>query len=250
MDSRINKQRPIQGGLKDKLTLLFTTAALLSAAVVYRVNADDRRERFRARGTTAIEEPAGLATLLPTENTSSGVDVSYGTEFDPVPDPEDDGIDVKAFADFMRATKAPARGPITADEQAGEVIFKNIGCAVCHVDRLTTAQPGTPINGGKLAVSPALGNKIIHPYSDFLLHNVGSGDGIPVSPDLPSTAQQMRTAPLWGLRTRNRLMHDGLTFTAQDAIERHGGQAFGVRANYRQLSDADKAMLISFLDSL
>ena len=73
----------------------------------------------------------------------------------------------------------------------------------------------------------ALGNKIIHPYSDFLLHDVGTGDGIPLLPtaELASTANQMRTAPLWGLRTRNRLMHDGLTFTKQEAILRHAGQA-------------------------
>jgi CxxC motif-containing protein (DUF1111 family) len=71
-----------------------------------------------------------------------------------------------------------------------------------------------------------------------------------VSPDLPNTAQQVRTAPLWGLRTRSRLLHDGLTFTEHEAGERHGGQAAGVRAKYRQLSDADKVSLIAFLDSL
>ncbi len=60
----------------------------------------------------------------------------------------------------------------------------------------------------------------------------------------------MRTAPLWGLRTRNRLMHDGLSLTKQDAIARHGGQAAGVRAQYNALSDAQKRQLLAFLDSL
>lgn len=83
-----------------------------------------------------------------------------------------------------------------------------------------TAAPGTRINGGKFTVPEALGNKIIHPYSDFLLHDVGTGDGIPVvpTPESAATANQIRTAPLWELRIRNRLMHDGLSFTKREAI--------------------------------
>ena len=50
-----------------------------------------------------------------------------------MPDPEDDGVDIVAFANFMRATKAPSRGPITADVQAGEAVFNRVGCAICHV---------------------------------------------------------------------------------------------------------------------
>jgi CxxC motif-containing protein (DUF1111 family) len=97
-----------------------------------------------------------------------------------------------------------------------------------------------------------LGNKVIHPYSDFLLHDVGTGDGIPFlpTPEFAATARQLRTAPLWALRTRNRLMHDGLSFTKQEAIERHAGQATGVRATYRALSVAEQAQLLAFLDSL
>ena len=60
----------------------------------------------------------------------------------------------------------------------------------------------------------------------------------------------MRTAPLWALRTRNRLMHDGLSFTKQHAIGRHGGQAAGVRSQYNALSQAQKDQLLRFLDSL
>jgi CxxC motif-containing protein (DUF1111 family) len=99
-------------------------------------------------------------------------------------------------------------------------------------------------------VPAALGDKIIHPYSDFLLHDVGTGDGIPISPDLASTANQMRTAPLWALRTRSRLMHDGLTFTLRTAIERHQGQAARVTSAYEATSDNDKKTLEAFLDSL
>jgi CxxC motif-containing protein (DUF1111 family) len=192
----------------------------------------------------------GITTpTLPEENTSAGRDVS---KFDPVADPEDDGIDVQAFANFMRATKAPSRGSITPQVRLGEAVFTKVGCAVCHVPSFTTAAPGTVINGGALTVPPALGNKVIHPYSDFLLHDIGSGDGIPVlpTPEYATTANKIRTAPLWALRTRNRLMHDGLTFTREDAILRHGGQAAGVRRQYQALSAEDKARLLKFLDSL
>jgi CxxC motif-containing protein (DUF1111 family) len=192
----------------------------------------------------------GITTpLFPEENTSAGYDV---TDYDPVEDPEDDGVDVVAFANFMRATKAPSRGEITADVLAGEQLFSEVGCSTCHTPSITTARPGTQINGGKLQVSQALGNRIIHPYSDFLLHDIGTGDGIPIqpTPEFASTASEIRTAPLWALRTRNRLMHDGLSFTFQEAIARHEGQATPVTSAYNALSDAQKELLLKFLDSL
>jgi CxxC motif-containing protein (DUF1111 family) len=192
----------------------------------------------------------GITTpLLPVENTAAGRDVS---KFDFVPDPENDGEDVMAFANFMRATMAPPRGAMTAEAAAGSQIFARTGCATCHVTSITTAPAGTAINGGALIVRPALGNKIIHPYSDFLLHDIGTGDGIPIqpTPEYAGTANKIRTAPLWGLRTRNRLMHDGLTFTRADAILRHGGQAAEVRRDYQALSATAKAALIAFLNIL
>jgi len=120
------------------------------------------------------------------------------------------------------------------------------------VSSITTARAGTKLNSGTLSVPEALGNKVIHPYSDYLLHDVGSGDGIPVLPtaEYAATAAQMRTAPLWGLRTRNRLMHDGLSFTGQEAIDRHAGQASSVTARYNALPAARKSQVLHFLDSL
>ena len=208
-----------------------------------------REPRSRFRRTRISTRWASRARLFPEENTSSGMDVA---KYDPVPDPEDDGIDVIAFADFMRSTKAPSRGPIDADVLAGETLFKSIGCNVCHVDTLYTSAPGTRINGGEFTVPDALGNKMFHPYSDFLLHDIGTGDGIPVqpTPEFAGTANQIRTAPLWALRTRNRLMHDGLTFTEQEAIQRHDGQAASVKAKYNALSAAEKQLVLKFLDSL
>jgi CxxC motif-containing protein (DUF1111 family) len=195
----------------------------------------------------------GITTpLFPDENTSAGRYVGFGTPFDRVEDPEDDGIDVIAFANFMRSTKAPSRGPITRDVVAGEALFTQVGCAGCHVPTLRTAAPGARINGGKFVVPRALGNKLFHPYSDFMLHEIGTGDGIPVlpGPEYAETSNLIRTAPLWALRTRNRLMHDGLSFTKQEAIARHAGQAAGVIQRYDALSDAQKSQVLAFLDSL
>jgi CxxC motif-containing protein (DUF1111 family) len=172
---------------------------------------------------------------------------------------EDPENDIDAFARFMRASKAPSRDTrlaATASAQAGASLFNQIGCNICHITTLTTAAPGTLINGGAFTVPNALGNKIIHPYSDFLLHNVGTGDGIAQVID-PNTGQldqsmknKMRTAPLWGVRTRNELMHDGLNYTRNDAILRHAGEATGVINNYRNLTTNQKNQLIDFLNSL
>jgi CxxC motif-containing protein (DUF1111 family) len=199
-----------------------------------------------------LNEMGITSPLFPEENTSTGRNVGFGTRYDPVADPEDDGVDVKAFADFMRSTKAPSRGPITAAVTAGDAIFTRIGCATCHTATIQTARPGTRVNGGAFTVPVALGNKIIHPYSDFLVHDIGTGDGIPVlpGPEYAATNRLMRTAPLWALRTRNRLMHDGLSFTKQEAISRHTGQAEAVTQRYDALSASDRQNLLAFLDSL
>jgi hypothetical protein len=196
-----------------------------------------------------LNEMGITSPLLPDENTIGGADPG---PFDDVDDPEDDGVDVIAFANFMRSTKAPPRGPINPLVSAGETVFVQIGCAGCHIRSITTAAAGTIINGGALTVRPAVGNKIIHPYSDFLLHDVGTGDGIPIQPTaaFANTANKIRTAPLWGLRTRNRLMHDGLSFTREEAILRHAGQAAGVTQNFRNLSNTARQALLAFLNSL
>jgi len=172
---------------------------------------------------------------------------------------EDPDNDIDAFARFMRATKAPSRDArlaSTSDAQAGTQIFHQVGCDACHLTSITTSPAGTVINGGTFVVPAALGNKTIHPFSDFLLHDVGTGDGI-VQTNIPntntldqSTRNKMRTAPLWGSRTRNELMHDGESYTRNEAILRHAGEATGVINNYRALSADKKARLITFLNSL
>jgi CxxC motif-containing protein (DUF1111 family) len=196
-----------------------------------------------------LNEMGITSPLQPTENTSNGNSVAA---FDAVADPEDEGEDVEAFANFMRATKAPPRDTTlaaTADAVAGSNLFNQVGCNICHVRNITTAPAGTVINGGALTVPAALGNKIIHPFSDFLLHNVGTGDGI-VQNGGQSTRSKLRTPPLWGSRTRPRLMHDGNSLTRNDAILRHAGEATSVINSYRALTAAQKNQLITFLNSL
>src|SRR5262249_5907310 len=152
----------------------------------------------------------------------------------------------------MRATKAPPRDTAlagTSDAVAGAQLFASIGCNICHVASITTAPAGTGINGGAVVVPDALGNKIIQPDSDFRLHDVGTGDGI-VQNGGQSTANKLRTPPLWGSRTHDRHMHDGLSVTFTDAILRHGNEAQGVINRFRGLSSTQRAQIVTFLRSL
>src|SRR5207248_3861738 len=207
-----------------------------------------------------------------TENTSLGNSVAA---FDTVPDNtpctsspsvicgEDKDDDIFAFAEFMRTSKAPSRDAAlaaTSDAITGSALFNQIGCNICHVTSITTAPAGTVINGGAFTVPAALGNKIIHPFGDFLLHNIGTGDGI-VETNGEATRNMVRTAPLWGVRTHDRLMHDGgsssapsnsgaQSFTFNEAILRHAGQATSSRTAYQALTPLQKAQLIRFLKSL
>jgi CxxC motif-containing protein (DUF1111 family) len=173
-------------------------------------------------------------------------------------DPEDEtdeatGLtDIDRFTAFMRGSLAPPRDATAAaspDAIAGQALFSRVGCNICHVDTITTAPSGTVVNGGQFTIPDALASKIIHPFSDFLLHNVGTGDGI-VQNGPPETANKMRTPPLWGLRTHDRLMHDGLSLTRSNAILRHQGEASGVVFRYRSLTSQQRQQLDAFLSSL
>jgi CxxC motif-containing protein (DUF1111 family) len=203
-----------------------------------------------------VNEMGITSPLQPTENTSMGNSVAA---FDTVPDPEDaatvaapNGPDVEAFTRFMRATKAPPRDTAlaaTADAVAGASLFHSIGCDGCHTATIQTAPAGTVVNGGKFTVPAALGDKIIHPYSDFMLHDVGTGDGI-VQNGGAVSQNKMRTPPLWGLRTRSRFMHDLFNTTRTNAIQRHTNEAEPVIQNYLNLSVTQQNQIGVFLNSL
>jgi CxxC motif-containing protein (DUF1111 family) len=190
---------------------------------------------------------------------------------DTVKDPEDvpgaNGLaDIDLFARFIRATNAPPRDAAlaqTPDAIKGSAVFGKVGCDSCHLRSLQTAPAGTQVNGGTFTVPPALGDKVFHPYSDFLLHDVGTGDGIVIAvpehfgmrymtmqPTFNPTANRMRTPPLWGLRTRSRLMHDAMSLTFADAIARHRGEALRESKKFLALSEREKQQLVVFMRSL
>jgi CxxC motif-containing protein (DUF1111 family) len=195
------------------------------------------------------------------------------TVSEPNDKPGPDGLaDIDHFARFIRGTEAPARHDqlaTTAKAREGAGLFDKVGCDICHVQTLTTAPAGTAINGGTFTIPPALAEKQFHPYGDFLLHDVGTGDGIVQSmtehygqkmysitwknlsiPEFESTANKIRTAPLWGVRLHSRLMHDGTSLTLLDAILRHRGEAEHVTDKFEKLKPKEKEALLEFLRSL
>jgi CxxC motif-containing protein (DUF1111 family) len=219
-------------------------------------------------GDAYLNEMGITSRLFPDEVTNL-----CNTVAEPNDQPDSTGLDdVDRFARFVRATKAPARDTIlaaTPKARRGSTLFDRVGCATCHVRTLTTAPAGTVINGGKFTIPEALGGKTFHPFGDFLLHNVGSGDGIVMAmpehygrkvyqttwksfslDSVALTQNKVRTAPLWGVRLRPRLMHDGASLTLRDAVVRHRGEATSVTAQFQRLSRRDQEAIIEFLKSL
>jgi CxxC motif-containing protein (DUF1111 family) len=195
------------------------------------------------------------------------------TASEPNDTPGPDGLsDIDHFARFIRATKAPARDSQLASSavaKKGEGLFDKISCVTCHVETLTTGPAGAKINGGTFTIPVALGSITFHPYGDFLMHDVGTGDGILQATrehygnrvfqmmsgylskqDFEGSRNKIRTAPLWGVRLRPRLMHDGASLTLRDAILRHRGEASHVSQQFEKLKREDQEAIIEFLKSL
>lgn len=180
--------------------------------------------------------------IFPTEP-HGGISAARMSECDRLKDPED-VMDPRTgkraidnFEAFMKFLGPVGRGPITDEVRAGDQAFAAVGCASCHVPALTT---------GANAVA-SLNRKTLTLYSDLLLHDVGTGDGIAQEAADPS---EIRTPALWGLRFRRTLLHDGSAGTADEAIRRHGGEASAVIESYRRLIEPTRRALLVFLDSL
>jgi CxxC motif-containing protein (DUF1111 family) len=175
------------------------------------------------------------------------------TTKDPEDVPDELGLaDIDHFAQFIRGTMVPPRDTALAATPAairGGELFSQVGCGVCHVQSITTAPAGTVIDGSLFIVPDALGDKIIHPFGDFLLHDIGTGDGI-VQVGPQDTANKLRTAPLWGLRTKPRFMHDLRSLSLEDAIARHDGEAREPAKRFKELSPEERQALITFLKTL
>lgn len=161
---------------------------------------------------------------------------------DLVPGLEDDGGDVAAFTDFMAALAPIAPLSESAQAQAGDLLFTTIGCDGCHVRSITAG--ASPI--------AAINNQPYHPFSDFLLHDMGTlGDQI--GDNGTAGVTEMRTAPLWGMHlmdTKHQLLHDGRATSVPDAILRHDGQGLAARNAFNALTNTQKNNVVAFLNTL
>jgi CxxC motif-containing protein (DUF1111 family) len=194
-------------------------------------------------GAEAYRDEMGITNDLFPEEACSGGDCQRIQLFNPVPGLQDvrsattglRGID--DFEDFMKFLGPPPRGTITKEVQHGEQLFHAIGCTACHVPSSRTGP--NPVK--------ALTFKRFFPYSDFLLHDIGTGDGIAQGDARP---EEIRTPPLWGVRLRAPFLHDGRASTLQEAIEMHAGEALKSRTLFEALPSSDKNAILAFLGSL
>jgi len=147
-------------------------------------------------------------------------------------------LQIYQLNDFLTFNAPPPTVPLNPTSQAGQTLFNLIGCAVCHQPSLQAGpSPSASING-----------VVFFPYSDFLLHDMGSlGDGITQG---TATGTLMRTAPLWGLRFETTFLHDGRATTVDQAIKAHAGQGATAAHNYATLNATQKAQLLAFLNSI
>ena len=145
--------------------------------------------------------------------------------------------DVANFAFFMRALAAPPRG-IDNSNGRGLTEFNREGCNGCHVTTTFTVTA----NGRSQSFTP---------FSDFLVHDMGTlGDGIGNDGDSVAVTRRMRTAPLWGIRFRNGLLHDARTSDKATAIRAHDGQGAAARNAFNGATAAQQNDLMLFLSSL
>ena len=196
-----------------------------------------------AFGADAYRNEMGITNDLFPDELAFGISPEQMKLCDRIPDPEDRadprtrrrGID--NFEAFMKFLAPVGRGTIDDSVRAGETVFRTVGCAACHVPSLQTGPDSNPL----------FNRKTVPLFSDLLLHDVGTGDGIRQEAAGP---QEFRTPALWGLRLRRPLLHDGTAATIEDAIGRHGGEASSARERFTSLSAEQRATLLAFLKSL
>lgn len=194
-------------------------------------------------GADAYRNEMGITNDLFRNEVGAGIDPEALRLCDPAPDPED-GIEpltglrgIDAFEAFMKFLAPIDRELPTAEAVRGETVFEQIGCTSCHVPVLMTGRNSNPV----------FDRRPVPLYSDLLLHDIGTGDGIVQESAL---ANEIRTPALWGLRFRRPLLHDGSAATHDEAVLRHSGEAENVAERYRALPVDDRRALLAFLDSL
>ena len=196
-----------------------------------------------AFGADAYRNEMGITNDLFPHEAAYGVGADRMQLCDRFADPEDiadprtrrRGID--NFASFMRFLAPIARQASTPQTQGGEKVFHALGCATCHVPVLRTGPSSNPL----------FDRRPVELFSDLLLHDVGTGDGIRQA---SAETSEIRTPALWGLRFRRPLLHDGSAATIEHAILGHAREADLARRGFERLSDADRAALLAFLKSL
>lgn len=198
---------------------------------------------LRTFGADAYRNEMGITNEIFPDELATGVSAGQMRRCDPVADPED-RVDPRTrlsaldnFEAFMKFLAPPPRGPIDDAVRAGEQLFRAVGCAACHVPALETGPSSHPL----------FDRKSVPLFSDLLLHDVGTGDGIPQASARPN---EIRTPSLWGLRTRRPFLHDGSASTPEEAIQRHRGEAEAARRRFERATPAQRAALIRFLGSL
>lgn len=160
---------------------------------------------------------------------------------------------------YLQSLGVPARRDVGDPVvRRGEQMFYEARCHLCHVTTLHTRPRGsTLLNGTQL---PWLGNQTIHPYSDFLLHDMGSEImGVGLNDNYPSglaMGNEWRTTPLWGIGLQEKVnahtyfLHDGRARNLTEAIMWHGGEGYASRQLFARMNASDRAALIRFLESL
>jgi CxxC motif-containing protein (DUF1111 family) len=194
-------------------------------------------------GAAAYRDEMGITNDLFPLELAVGVTADRMRLCDPIQGVEDlldpatrrRGID--NFASFMKFLAPVERGPVSDETRLGEQIFTAIQCSTCHVPTLTTGPSANPL----------FDRKAVPLYSDLLLHDVGTGDGLPQG---AATPEEMRTPALWGLRVRRPFLHDGSAATIDEAIGRHRNEAERARGLFDRLDPAQRAALSAFLRSL
>lgn len=191
----------------------------------------------------AYTNEMGITNDLFPHEPYGGISDARMRECDRVADPEDlrdprtGKRAIDNFEAFMKFLAPLSRGPITDEARTGEQVFNAVGCSSCHIPSLTTGA----------SASPALNRKTVPLFSDLLLHDIGTGDGIAQEAAQPG---EIRTPALWGLRFRRPLMHDGSAMTPVDAVRQHAGEATAVMERLRRASDDMRRAMFVFLDSL
>jgi CxxC motif-containing protein (DUF1111 family) len=212
---------------------------------------EGRLARFGRKADVAaifdfVEEAARLEMgltnpLHPEERGPNRRPLPPGT--DPAPNPEMDLESLAHLTDFVRYL-APMARRLPGDPDAFELVdrgaelFRQIGCAGCHVPFMET---------GPHEVA-ALSEKRVYLYSDLLLHDMGPElAGVCTPAAGPS---EWRTEMLMGLSERQVYLHDSRAGTLWEAIGYHGGEAAGTRARFQRLGRIEQEALIRYLGTL